>query len=544
VSLFALVLAFALPTGVVEAVRIDQVGLRPAVTVVTRGGSGAVGVRREGREVILTVGASLPIALRLPKEVPPLEGLSAAAEGEGTALRLTVPESVPYQILRTETTISVVLGPVEPTSEVPIGEKRSAQELYPLIFAVPAESESGEQAGETPWVEGAPRQDDEREGLYLGIIRLRPAVLLNYIDAETALLENPQPIRQRYFQIDPRLGLALGMGTEFSIFGTRLEIRYEPRFRTGVSLDALRRPTHNLLVTASAPIGAAITLRGSHQYIRGFLETTDVDPGREYFFNLGNFTRNLTHVGARLQGGSPFDLDLAADRNKLDIEENSGFFDHQLDRLTVAPGYALRPDLRAVLSYAAERVPAPLLRPQAETAVNRFLLGLEGELLPLVRGTAHAGIEARHSPRAGAGGTRYRGVVADLHLDKEFTPSSRFTLIARRGLNLSAFEDNAFYISNGVEASQTLGLPFFVSFRASLGQQWNRYRTITPDLGEPRRDEIFGWSVGLGRPFTRWAYLRGDYRHERRRSNLHAFRITTHALVLQVGIGYLQSSQP
>ena len=108
-SLLALVLAFALPTGVVEAVRIDLVGLRPALTVVTRGGSGAVGVQREGRDVLLRVGATLPDGVLLPSGVPPLEGLSARSDAEGTDFHLTVPESVPYQILRTGTTTSVVL---------------------------------------------------------------------------------------------------------------------------------------------------------------------------------------------------------------------------------------------------------------------------------------------------------------------------------------------------------------------------------------------------------------------------------------------------
>lgn len=375
-SLLALVVAFALPTGVVEAVRIDQVGLRPAVTVVTRGGSGAVGVRREGRDVILTVGASLPIGLAMPRVVPPLEGLSAAPEAEGTALRLTVAEYVPYQILRTETTISVVLGPVEPTSNQPLGEKRSAQELYPLIFAVPPDPALPDQEGFTTPSEGVPRRDEE-DGIQVGFLRLRPAVFVSYVDAETSLFETPQPSRQRYFEIDPRLGLGLGLGvgTELQFFGGRLEIRYEPRFRPGTSLAALRRPSHFLTVNATVPVGSAVTLRASHQYVRGFLETTEVDPGREYFFDLGDFVRNRTEVGARVETGSRFDLDVAAQRDTLDIDDDAAFFDHRVDRLTAGLGYALRADLRAVLAYAVERVPRPERRPQAESQGSRLTLG-------------------------------------------------------------------------------------------------------------------------------------------------------------------------
>ena len=67
-------------------------------------------------------------------------------------------------------------------------------------------------------------------------------------------------------------------------------------------------------------------------------------------------------------------------------------------------------------------------------------------------------------------------------------------------------------------------LPLFLAARAAAGYQWNRYRTVAVGIDEPRRDEIFGWSVGLGRAFTRCAYLRSDYRWERRSSNLAAFR--------------------
>jgi hypothetical protein len=482
VSLFALVLAFALPTGVVEAVRIDEIGLRPAVTVVTRGGSGPVGVRREGREVVLTVGASLPVGLRLPKEVPPLEGLSAVQEGGATALRLTVPESVPFHFLRTETTISVVLGTVESTSAPPIGEKRSAKELYPLIFPMPGSDEPAEQPGATASEGGIDRRDDEREGFYLGIIRLRPSVLINYVDAATTLLATPQPVAQNYFEVQPRLGLGLGMGTEFAFFGSTLEIQYEPRFRTGVSLEALRKPTHMFFARLTVPVGSAIKLRASHQYSKGFLETTQVDPGREYFFDLGNFTRNFTEVGARVETGSPLSLDVAADRDVVDIEDTAGFFDHRTERFRVTPTLAMRADLRATLTLSTERVPLPIRHPEAEAHTRRATLGLEGELLPLVQGYAHAGLEDYRAPRAGVGGTDRRGFVGDLQLQKEFTPSSKLTLYGQRSTHVSFFEDNGFYVASRLEANQTLGLPFYLSLHLAVAQHWNRYRTVATGL--------------------------------------------------------------
>jgi hypothetical protein len=50
--------------------------------------------------------------------------------------------------------------------------------------------------------------------------------------------------------------------------------------------------------------------------------------------------------------------------------------------------------------------------------------------------------------------------------------------------------------------------------------------------------------VGIGRPVTRHAYLRIDYRKERRDSNIDAFDTRSEALIIQLGFGVFGAGRP
>ena len=123
-------------------------------------------------------------------------------------------------------------------------------------------------------------------------------------------------------------------------------------------------------------------------------------------------------------------------------------------------------------------------------------------------------------------------------LTKQFSPSTSLGITATRATQLSAFEDNAFYVSNGVGAQLSAPLGLRITLSAGAGYHWNEYKTTASALGEPREDRIFGWSIGIGRTLSRRAYVRADYRRERRDSNLDEFDVTINGFVVQLGIGF------
>ena len=132
----------------------------------------------------------------------------------------------------------------------------------------------------------------------------------------------------------------------------------------------------------------------------------------------------------------------------------------------------------------------------------------------------------------------YRGSTPTASLRKEFSLPS-VALLAATYLRL---RDLAFYLASGAGVEADLGLPLSFVFHGAFGGQVNSYRVPAAGLDVPRRDEIWAWSVGLGRALSRWAFLRADYRRERRNSNLPAFQTQAHLFMVQLGIGFLGST--
>jgi hypothetical protein len=407
------------------------------------------------------------------------------------------------------------------------------RDLYAKILPPPAGGAPEETA---PEAGGAGEPAVQREGLELGPLRLLPTLVTSYVDADMALLDTPQPVRDRYFQIEPRLTFDLGAA---AAGGRKLELTYNPRFRASTAFPELSHVTHLATVSLEAPVGTRFTVRGLHHYARGLLETTEVDAGREYFFRLSPFTRHQTTAGVMVNSGGRFGLDMLGGRDSVRLSDNAGFFDHRADVVSSSLIYEVGPELRAFLRYAWDHVPPSAQRPIIESRASTVSLEVIGELLPLVRGNLMVGYRHLSAPRGGSGGTRFDGSVVTASLRKEFTPSASLALVGRRDTYPSGFEENAFYVATSAGLEADLGLPLSLVFHGTVGWQRNAYRVPAAGLSVPRRDDLIGWSAGVGRSLTRWSFLRGDYRQDRRDSNLAAFDTNGHVFIVQLGLGYL-----
>jgi hypothetical protein len=543
--------------ALITAVRLEAEDDRAVVRIVVSGPIGAARMQRDGGDlVVLVPGAQAAPGLAVPAPVAEVQALALRSTPDGTQVRIRLERDLGYDLGQEPGLVTVVLRPaavaaasVAPAAVVPavvtppaVAAPRrpppDVRDLYAKILPPPA--------GEGP--QGQPGAGTERaldpaeqDGLRIGPIRVRPSVVVSYLDASTAFLDTPQPVRDQYFQIEPHLGFGLGARLPLPGHG-RLQLLYEPRFRVGSSFDVLRRPTHLATASADLPIGPSATLRGSHHYARGLLETTEVDPGREYFFRLAPFVRHQTSAGLALNPGGRLGLDLSAGRDSVRIDDAGGFFDHRTDTLASDVNYQVGTDARMYLRYQWHRVPPPAERPIAEARGSTVSLGVAGEVMPLMTADLSVGWRRLDAPRAGAGGNTFRGTIAAVTLRKEFTPAASLTVTGRRETYPSAFEDNAFYVSTGAGAETDLGLPLSLVFHGGVAWQRNAYRVAATGLGVPRRDDLIGWSAGIGRSLTRWAFVRTDYRRDRRTSNLAALESTGHVFMVELGVGYLGGS--
>jgi hypothetical protein len=214
--------------------------------------------------------------------------------------------------------------------------------------------------------------------------------------------------------------------------------------------------------------------------------------------------------------------------------EESNFFDYDTRFASAGLGFELNPNLRATASYTYDAVPTPDDRPEAESTAHGARFELNGEILPLVTGQLAIGYRSQDAPNAGPGGQSYSGFTLQAALQRELGQDANFTVYGTRSTPVSAFEDNAFYVSTGVQG--VLKVPLFAKFeaRGGLGYQWNDYKTIASEIGVPREDRILGWFVGLRRPIARTFSLSAAYRKEHRTSNIDSFDTDSDSLYLQL----------
>jgi hypothetical protein len=422
-----------------------------------------------------------------------------------------------------------------PGEEPPAPKQEAADvdELYKRLFPGTVPEEVGPVGG--------PQEETTREGLQLGPLRLRPSLLVSYVDGDNVFLDSPQPTRDRYFVVQPSLGLlldalTLGAGT--------FRVSYEPRFRFGSSYEELLEPSHQVDAFLELPLTPGLTLRAADHFFVGTVETTEVDPGREYFFGLGQFGRNQVDAGLRLETGGRLALDLGGSINRVVFDEESTFFDYDQDRVNAALQYELTPNTRLGLAAGFERVPGTPERPESRMNARTYGLVVDGELAPLTTGRIELGYRDQENPDAAPGSTRYQGPYAVASIARETSRGGRVALGVSRSTPLSAFEENGFYVSTGVLLGLTFPLPLQLSASAGASYQWNDYRAPASTLGEPREDRIFGWSAGLGRPLTRWCFVRVDYRQDRRDSNVESLSNTAHGFIAQLGLGWFAGGQP
>jgi hypothetical protein len=349
-----------------------------------------------------------------------------------------------------------------------------------------------------------------------------------YVDADTFVESSAVPTEDRYLEVQPRVAAVAPVGAG------RFTLDYAPVLRAFATYDDVNSSSHELAAGLELPVGARTTLRLRDRFRAGVLDTRVVDPGGEYFFGLGRFRRNDLDGGASVLVGPRLSLELAGALGTVRFQEPSSFFDYDTRLASAGLGFELSPTLKAIASYVYDTVPRPDERPEAESRAHSAQLSVSGEILPLLTGDVVVGYRSQESPNAGPGGTRYSGFTMSAALARELGREASLGLYASRTTPVSAFEENAFYVSTAVQGTLQLPLPARFQLRGGVGYQWNDYRVVASELGRPREDEILGWYVGLRRPIARSLFLSGAYRSEDRRSNIDEFDTDADGFYLQL----------
>jgi hypothetical protein len=402
-----------------------------------------------------------------------------------------------------------------------------AGDLYTKLFPYAAESVPVPSAS-TEAVSPAP--EDFGPGLRVGPFNVHPGIRTGYVDATANFLTGPEPVRDQYLEIQPKIAADAAVGAG------RLSLKYEPIVRAFGSFDVTKSTTHPAEATLDTPLGTRGRLKIADTFVSGVLETTQVDPGGEYFFDLGHFNKNAVGGEASIDVSPRFSVELGGGYDWVDFTEPSGFFGYRRAMGSVGLGFEATPTLKTTFSYVYDNVPHIDDRPEAEGHAHTVQVGLLGDIAPLLHGTVTVGYRAQDSPNAAAGGQEFRGVTASATLTRDLGREAAVTLLVNRATPLSSFDANAFYVTTSVAGSLLAPLPYAIALNAGGGYHWNDYRTFVTGEDFKREDRIFGWFVGLRRPINRRLSAFAGYRWERRHSNIEDFENDTHGLLLQLDL--------
>jgi hypothetical protein len=516
----------------VRAVRVTTLDFRTALRILTSESVPPGEVVREGGEVVIRVPAIAPEGLTLPTLEKPLEGIRVQREPGRTVVRVTVAPEVPFEASHEPGMLTVIFG------EQPAPELRGpvTPELYAQLFPTGATGAPAPEEEET----GVGRAGGE--GIVVGPGTLRPYLSASWVDADVLAFEELTPVRDRYLQVAP------GVTASTPLLHGLLAAEYEPHFRFFSEIPEVKETSHFAGARLELPVGTRTLVRLGHRYTRATLETTVVDPGREYFYDLSRYTFNASTVAGRVDLGARLSVEGQAGWSwaRFDRGPESGFFDYDLRVIRTGLGYDVGSDLRATVSYAFERIPPSPDRAVVESSAHSLLGTLVGTLGPLTTGSLTVGLRHQTNPLAPGESASFEGVTLGGSLHRELGRASAIDFQWNRATGPSSYDTNAYYVSNSVTLSLSVPAPFEAWVRGSVSLYRNGYPNDAPGLDTPRRDDIVGWTVGVGRPIGWRAWIRADYRRERRDSNVPGFDVTTDGFVVQLGVGFSSpgSSRP
>src|SRR5574341_173253 len=364
-------------------------------------------------------------------------------------------------------------------------------------------------------------------------VTLRPYVSVAWVDADVLASESPAPVRDQYLQLSP--GLTVSMPVKDGL----LTAEYEARLRYLSDIPEVGEASHFAGARLELPLGSRTLVRLGHRYTRATLETTVVDPGREYFFGLERFAFNESSALARFDVGARLWAEGEARWawNRFAEQQDTGFFDYDNRTLRAGLGYDVGGDLKATVSYSYEQLPPSPDRAIVESSSHSLLGTLGGAVGALTSASLTLGLRRQTNPLATGESRSWNGITLGGSLRRELGHSTFAEVQATRSSEPSGYDSNAYYVNNSVSASLTTAGPFEPWLRGGVGFLRNNYPNDAPGLSEPRRDDLFGWTLGIGRTLGWRAWVRADYRRERRDSNLPAFDVSTDGFVILMGLG-------
>jgi hypothetical protein len=490
-------------------------------------------------EIELDVEASSVVGLenashlfvRIHRELPPgVQVVGAQREHEEAEPPVEAPPAVAEEVMPFPPPEAVQTSEppeVRTTSEAPA--EAESDELYFSLFPAPMRKQ---QTLFTVVADEPLYGDEAPVGIRVGRFAMQPSVDGSWIRGDNLLQSSEAPFIDTAYMVRGRVTATLLESMH------DLKLVYEGRHRDFQEFDLEDKLTHLVDVSSELELTPNTRARISNHFVRGAFEAHEFDPGGEIVASTDPFYRNYASGAVAFDLSERLGAEAHASYNVVHfLEGGSDFFDYNTRGFGGTFVYELSPLTSLLGEYVRTVTPEPLERPQAGSVADAFLVGLRGELTPVLRGEIHAGYANQRFDSA-AVAQDFSGLVADVSLTRDFGDAAALTARAGRRTSPSAFDENGFYVSN-YGRLQFIS-PFARNLRMTLTAAFFLNDYPVPDANAVlRNDDIFSGGAGLAYFFTPLTFLSVDYRHDQRNSNVELFSYRSNAVQIMVGFGFV-----
>ena len=420
-------------------------------------------------------------------------------------------------------------APTAPVASMEAPEDPAGDELFFSLFPAPARERQTlfNVAAEEPLY-----TDEAPIGIRLGRFAVQPAIDVSWIRGDNLLQTSEAPFIDNAYMVRGRVTAALLESVH------DLKLAYETRYRDFRNFTLEDKLTHIFDVRSDLELTPRTRARVGNHFVHGSFEAQEFDPGREVVASTDPFYRSYTDAVLAVELSERFGAEISANYNMVQfLDTSTEFFDYHTKGFGGTFLYDLSPLTSLLGEYVHTVTPEPVDRPQAGSVADMFLVGLRGELTPMLRGEVHAGYSTQRFDFA-AVPQDFSGFVADLSLTRDFGEVAALTARAGRRTSPSSFDENGYYVSNYGRAQ--LITPFARNFRLTLSGAlyFNEYPVAGPD-NVVRSDDIMSGAAGVAYFFTPLTFVSVDYRHDQRNSSIELFAYRSNAVQLMLGFGFL-----
>jgi len=391
---------------------------------------------------------------------------------------------------------------------------------------------------------GIPPMTNPGEGLPVGPMLFSPSVQMAWVSQDNLFRTPTDP-----FADDLYVARANFM-FDIPVRQSLVRFAYRPVYREYKTYELQQNWSHFVNLTGRFEFSSGLVIDAQYRFVDGSQEIREVDPGGELVFGDNPFRKNWFNLGVDYWFTARDGVRLTAQYDDVAYKDpltepspdpdEQQFYDYT--RTFAGAGWLHQINDVLVMNVSYRRVwfdPVDTLSYRTSTS-DEATVGVEGLLSPVVSTAMRVGW--RQTQFDDALGDEvpqdYSRFIINGFVTWDMGHGSSLNLSLWRETFPSSFGLNAFYDSSRAVLTYRFDRErFFALARARY--QINDYQVEDLVTGEPRKDDIISYTLGLGYRITRILSLYGSYIHLERDSTIprNSFDANAISVGVTVGIG-------